>query len=394
MSIEHDGGQTGDRPLDLPKFHVFGVVAAVLALAGCASLPANAPTVHQITKAAKAESSAQIPYRLVPIDAGVIDHLGAAQDPGLYALAALAGDPAPQRADLIRKGDTLTIAVFEVGVSLFGAPTVTTAADSGRAPVANVQTLVAMVREDGSIDLPYVGRMQAGGMYPEQLAAMIKSRMRPLSESPDVIVNITDSLETAVYIGGAVSRPGRFRLTTAHEHLLDALALAGSSPLDVNELEVTLVRGAHTVSVPLNQIGMGDPANLRLLPGDRISLQRVRQSYTVFGATDKVSQVPFEAREVSLAEALARAGGPADSRANPRGIYIFRLEKSDDGKPRATVYQLNLLQPDAYFIAQKFAMRDKDVILFANSSTNALQKALGLLSQLFSPAVAVRTATQ
>jgi len=394
MSIEHDGGQTGDRPLDLPKFHVFGVVAAVLALAGCASLPANAPTVHQITKAAKAESSAQIPYRLVPIDAGVIDHLGAAQDPGLYALAALAGDPAPQRADLIRKGDSLTIAVFEVGVSLFGAPTVTTAADSGRAPVANVQTLVAMVREDGSIDLPYVGRMQAGGMYPEQLAAMIKSRMRPLSESPDVIVNITDSLETAVYIGGAVSRPGRFRLTTAHEHLLDALALAGSSPLDVNELEVTLVRGAHTVSVPLNQIGMGDPANLRLLPGDRISLQRVRQSYTVFGATDKVSQVPFEAREVSLAEALARAGGPADSRANPRGIYIFRLEKSDDGKPRATVYQLNLLQPDAYFIAQKFAMRDKDVILFANSSTNALQKALGLLSQLFSPAVAVRTATQ
>jgi polysaccharide export outer membrane protein len=394
MLIDEDGGQTVDRPLVLPKIRVLGVVAAVLALPACASLPANAPTVNQISKAAKTDSSAQIPYTLVPIDAGVVDHLGVPQSPGLQDLGALAADPAPQRADLIRKGDTLTIAFFEVGVSLFGAPTVTTAADSGRAPVANMQTLVATVREDGSIDLPYIGTIRAGGTYPEQLAATVKARMRPLSESPDVIVTITDTLETAVYIGGAVSRPGRFRLTTAHEHLLDALALAGSSPLDVNELEVTLVRGARSVSVPLNQVGMGDPANVRLLPGDRISLQRVRQSYTVFGATDKVSQVPFEAREVSLAEALARAGGPADSRANPRGIYIFRLEKTADGQPRATVYQLNLLQPDAYFIAQKFAMRDKDVILFANSSTNALQKALGLISQLFSPAVAVRTATQ
>jgi polysaccharide biosynthesis/export protein len=373
----------------------FGIFLLALVLSGCASLPSNAPTVGQVRKAARYAESAPIPFSLVRIDANVVAHMAVAQHPGVFELSGLATSPAPERADLIRRGDTLTIMLFEVGVSLFGGSTTPAmAADSVRAPTAGAQTLILTVREDGAIDLPYIGTVQAAGTYPETLGTTIKQRLRKFSESPDVVVNITDSLKSAVYVSGAVIRPGRVRLTAAHEHLLDVLALAGGSPLDVNELQVTLVRGAHTVSAPLNQIGAADAANVTLLPGDRIVLERVRPSYTVFGATDRVSQVPFDARTVNLAEALARAAGPADSRANPRGVYVFRLEKADDGTSRAVIYELNMLRPDTYFIAQLFPMRDKDVILFANSSTNAAQKALGLISNLFNPFVAVKTATQ
>jgi len=373
----------------------FGISLLALALSGCATLPSNAPTVGQIHKAVQTAAQAPIPYSLVRIDADVVSHLAAPQNPGLMQLAALATGPQPERADLIRRGDTLTVTMFEIGVSLFGGNTPSAAAvDGTRAPTAGTQTLVLPVREDGNIDLPYVGAVPAAGTYPETLSETIKQRLRKFSESPDVVVNITDSLKNAVYIGGAVNHAGRLRLTAAHERLLDALAVAGGSSLDVNELQVTLTRGPNTVSVPLNQIGAGDPANVTLLPGDRLTLERIRPSYTVFGATDRVSQVPFEARTVNLAEALARAAGPADSRANPRGVYVFRLEQTADGKPRAVIYELNMLRPDTYFIAQMFPMRDKDVVLFANSSTNAIQKALGLVSQLFSPAVAVRAVTQ
>lgn len=372
----------------------FGVFLLALALSGCATLPSNAPTVGQIKKAAETSASAPIPYSLVKIDADVVGHLATSQSPGLLQLSGLASDPSSERADLIRRGDTLTVTMFEVGVSLFGGTNPAVLADAARAPTAATQTFVLPVRENGDIDLPYIGSVQAAGTYPEMLGATIKQRLRKFSESPDVTVSITESLKNAVYVGGAVTHPGRFRLTAAHEHLLDALALAGGSPQDVNDLQVTLVRGVHTAVAPLNLIGAADTANVVLLPGDRISLERVRPSYTVFGASDRVSQITFDARTVNLAEAVARASGPADSRANPRGVYVFRLEKADDGTPRAVIYQLNMLRPDTYFIAQMFPMRDKDVILFANSSTNAVQKALGLLSQLFNPFVAVRTAAQ
>lgn len=363
-------------------------------LAGCASLPSNAPTVGEVNKAAATAAAAPIPYSLIPIDAGLVTHLPPSQSPGLLELSALAAGPVPERADLIRRGDSLTVTIFEVGVSLFGGNTTQGMTDAARAPTAGAQTLVLTVREDGDIDLPYIGTVHAAGTYPEALGATIKQRLRPLSESPDVTVNITDSVKNVVYMGGAVTRTGRVKLSAAHERLLDALAISGGSPLDVNDLQVTLVRGAHTASAPLNQIGAGDPADVQLLPGDRILLERARPSYTVFGATDHVSQVPFDQRSVSLAEALARVAGPSDSRANPHGVYLFRIEKAADGSPHAMIYQLNMLRPDTYFIAQMFPMHDKDVILFANSSTNAIQKVLGLMSQLFNPFVAVRTATQ
>lgn len=53
-----------------------------------------------------------------------------------------------------------------------------------------------------------------------------------------------------------------------------------------------------------------------------------------------------------------------------------------------------MLKADTYFLTQMFKMRDKDVILYANSSSNLAQKMVSLLNLLFSPALTVRYATQ
>lgn len=368
---------------------LLGIVMSAFALSACVSLPSNGPTALQIRKGVAKSDAATLPYTIVPIKAETVQQLRPLEDLGVAALGALAEQQPPARSDLIRRGDTLSISVFEVGVNLFGGTSAGLVAEPTRTPSAVTQTFTTQVREDGQVILPYIGPVNAAGKYPETLADTIKQRLRRFSESPDVLVNLADSLENVVYIGGAVSKSGRYRLTSAHERLLDLLSLAGGSPLDVNELQLTLVRGDRSVAVRLNQIGAGDRANLALMPGDRIELLRARQSYTVFGATDKVSQVPFEARTVSLAEAIARVSGPSDTRANPRAIFVFRLEKDKDGVVRATVYQLDMLSPETYFLAQMFPMQDKDVVLFANSSANAIQKFFGLLNQLSSPALSV-----
>ena len=303
-------------------------------------------------------------------------------------MSALGAIPARPRADMIREGDTLSILVFEVGITLFsGQPA---AADAIRTPTAGAQQIVTIVREDGTTDLPYIGTLRASGLYPEQLAEEARRRLARISQSPQVVVNISDTAHNVVYVSGAIAKPGRYRLTAAHEKLLDILALAGGPADNANNVDIKVLRGTQAVQAPLNEISIEEPANFELAPDDRVEVVLRRPSYTVFGATDKVSQIAFEAKSVNLAEAVARATGPSDSRANPRGVFVFRLEEDQtDAHARAVVYRLNMVKPESYFLAQRFLVKDKDVILFSNSSSNLTQKMLTMISQLLNPILPV-----
>jgi polysaccharide export outer membrane protein len=44
------------------------------------------------------------------------------------------------------------------------------------------------------------------------------------------------------------------------------------------------------------------------------------------------------------------------------------------------------IRPTSYFLAQDFAMRNGDLIYFANAKTNTVSKLFGLIGQLVAPA--------
>jgi polysaccharide export outer membrane protein len=373
---------------------VRGAIAltALITLSGCATLPTNAPTAHQVQRALRSGVIGGVPYTLVDIDPAVAMVPPRSSRLPMLEMEALGAGAMFGRTDLIRPGDTLSIAIFEVGVSLFSAGSGVAAPDAG--PTANAQRIAVQVKDDGAIDLPYVSAVKAEGTYPDDLAATIRARLRQFSQSPEVLVAITDSVESVAYVSGLVGRSGRYRLSSAREKLLDVIAIAGGSSVDPADAEVRIVRGDRTAAVPLVDLLPEDLANVTVLPGDRIQLLRRRKSYTVFGATDRVSQVPFEAASVSLAEAVARVGGPSDARADAKAVYLFRFERTGSGgKPQPVIYRLNLMQPESYFAAQLFAMQDKDVLLFANAGANVPGKFLNVINQLFSPFVTVRAAT-
>ncbi len=58
------------------------------------------------------------------------------------------------------------------------------------------------------------------------------------------------------------------------------------------------------------------------------------------------------------------------------------------------IYRLNMLQPASYFLSQRFAVRDKDVIYIANAGANRPAKLVSIINQLFSPFVAARAITR
>jgi polysaccharide export outer membrane protein len=108
-----------------------------------------------------------------------------------------------------------------------------------------------------------------------------------------------------------------------------------------------------------------------------------------------VSQVAFEAPTVSLAEGLARIGGPNDAQADARAVFLFRYDAAAiaAGEP-PVIYRLNLMKPESYIIAQNFQMRDKDLIYIANAAANPVTKFVAILNQLFTPVVTARIITK
>ena len=78
--------------------------------------------------------------------------------------------------------------------------------------------------------------------------------------------------------------------------------------------------------MPYNAILARPTENIFLRGGDTLTVVRQPQTFTVFGATGRNAVVPFEADIITLEEAVAKAGGLLDYRADPTGVFLFRYE--------------------------------------------------------------------
>jgi polysaccharide export outer membrane protein len=200
-------------------------------------------------------------------------------------------------------------------------------------------------------------------------------------------------------VGGEVANGARVPLTTKGDRILDAIATAGGIRIPASDAFVRLTRGQRTVSVAYNAILAHPQENIYVMPGDVITVVRDPQTFTAFGGTGRNAQVPFDAAGITLEEAIAKAGGLLDYRADPAGIFLLRFEPAplvaqlapghtlpSQGNLVPVVYRLNLRDANSFFLARSFPMQDKDMLYVANSASDPLQKALGLFSTVVAPA--------
>ncbi len=372
--------------------------AAVLLLAGCASLPSSGPTAKEIVRATAPDRN-PIGMRIVALNEGALGQMVAREGAADASLPALAAVARPGRNDVVGPGDQLDIGVFEVGVSLFGASRAST---DGFDPSAQGQRFPTVtVDRAGTIRLPYAGTLQVAGKTPNEIAAIIERAYRGKSQTPQVVVSVRGNLSSTVFVSGDVRKPGRLDLSLQNERLLDAIATAGGATAPTPDMVVRFTRDGVQIEERLDRVRAGSPDDLVLVPGDRVELIRSPRSYVVLGAANRPSQVQFEQSDLTLAEAVARAGGPNDNVANPRAVFLFRYDPPAPAQPGVAtptaaepiIYQLNMLDPASYFLAQRFPMRDKDVLYVSNAGINRTGKFIGLINQLFSPFVAARTVT-
>jgi polysaccharide export outer membrane protein len=379
-------------PLTLsPRARALSALSALALLSGCAALPSSGPTASEIRRGLKDQN--EIGFKIVDIDGPLVDKVNsdaAAADAAQPTLSSLAQEG---RNDTIGPGDDLSIGIYEVGVSLFGS---SEGAGGVLDPAARAQSFPdVVVAADGSIRLPYIGRLEVAGHTTAEVQAMIVRGLKGKSQSPQALVTIKSNIASTVYVAGDVHAPGRFTLSLQRERLLDAIALAGGATNSAEDTVVRFNRGTHFLEERLGRIRSGAADDLVLIPGDRVELLKRPRSFISLGATGKVEQTDFETGDLSLAEAVARAGGPTDAVADPSAVFLFRYTPAAPGQTeKPIIYRLNMMQPASYFLAQRFAVRDKDVIYIANAPANRPAKMVNIINQLFAPFVTARALTR
>ena len=329
-------------------------------------------------------------HRPSNIDASTIADLQREEDaiearpPGFAALSGHTTN------DTVGPGDVLDISIFEVGITLFGTQT-----DKGFDPSAHGQGLPQVtVDRDGTITLPYAGKLNVAGHTPDEVARMIERGLQPFSQKPQALVEVKNSITNTIYVFGDVNHPGRVLLSLGHEHLLDVIAVAGGGRSSAEDTIIRLTRGTQVYKERLGLASAGGAGDPVMMPGDRIELIKRPRTFLVLGATAKVAQLPFETGDVSLAEAVARAGGPTDAAADPSAVFLFRYDEEQRSEATPVVYRLNLMLPASYFLSQRFKLRDKDVIYIGNAAANQPSKLISIINQLFSPFITAKVLTQ
>lgn len=356
-------------------------VATALLLAGCAALPTSGPTGSSIRSQIAADIG-ELGIQLVQVET-VNDLPRAPEPPPQFRPDYTPGPPT----EMVGPGDVLNIAIFETGVALFGRPTGTpAAANAGFDPSSRSERFPPMrVSDQGTIMIPFVGSLNVAGRTTSEIERLVRQSLRGKSQNPQVLVSIAEGLTNSVIIGGDIARPGRLVLPTNRERLSEVIALAGGNKGEIKDLLVRVSRNDTVQEWRFSDVLDNPSYDVRIYPSDRITLIRAPRSFSVLGAPGQTSQFPFPAAKTSLIEAVAMAGGANPMSGNARAIFVFRTELDEAGNEVPIVYHFNMMQASSYVLAQRFDMKDKDVVYVGNALANQPTKMIQLVSQLFLP---------
>ena len=378
-------------------------------LAGCspgAFLTESGPTRGAIVGAAsqvvrETGPGSRVRYDIVEVNDGVLRRM----EERIMPSPANHGEQAVYHGE-IGVGDIVGLTIFEAGSGGLFLPR------EGGARSGNYVTLPnQQVDRDGNISVPFAGRVKAAGLLPAELGTQIQALLSRRALEPQVLVTIADRRAEPVSVLGEVGKATTFTLDPAGLSLLGAIARAEGPKYPAYESVVTLQRAGQLWRARLSDVAANPVLNRSLEPGDILYVSREQRYFVAMGAIGQSTslgpvdrRLPFQDDNLTLVDALGRAGGLNDNLANPRAIFVYRLEPSlaprrptaaNAAVPEApaavpTIYLVNLNDPAGFFYASRFKVHGEDVVYVANAPASDLQKFLNLMVGASGSAASVR----
>lgn len=358
-------------------------------LGGCTALPRAGPYRSDLMEAGTKNGIAVI--EVDPTTANVLAANKSASLVGTF------GNTQPAREQRIGVGDAVQITLWEAaGGGLFSSPVVDRSSAGSRSATIPEQ----QVARDGAITVPFAGRVPVVGRTPPEIERVIVERLADKAIDPQALVTVTRNISNTVTLMGEAGPGARVPLTLRGDRLLDVIASAGGVRAPLQDIAVVLERGGRNLRVPMQAV-LDDPRqNIYVQPGDVVTLVRDPQTFTAIGATGRNAVLPFETVNLTLDEALGKAGGLLDERADARGLFVVRYETPEVASqlPQASkavaqaggvpaIYHLDLRDSNALFLARRFPMRNKDIMYVSNAPLTEVQKVLTLVNLLLTPVI-------
>jgi len=181
------------------------------------------------------------------------------------------------------------------------------------------------VQDDGSVNIPNVGRVAIAGLTIEQSEDRLFQRLVENQFDPTFSLEITEFNSRRVSIGGAVGQPGVLPVGLQPLLLGDALASVGSVAVpDQDFATVRIYRDGTLYQIPVTTLyERGDLLNTRLVDGDAVFVDtsyELDQAQTYFQQEIDLIQARQQARAAALnelnAEVSIRRGELNEARAN------------------------------------------------------------------------------
>jgi len=372
---------------------VAAVSLAAATLHGCTGIPDDGPNPHVIRAQATVRLDAGkgnkplTDYALVDLTTEVLSYFPEETPKSLRgSFGSARSGPAVLPLGI---GDVVEMSIFESSAGGLFVP-----AEAGSRPGNFVTLPPQTIAQDGTLSVPYVGRLAAAGRTATQVQAEIERRLADRAIEPQAVLNIVRSRSTEVSVLGDVGASGKFEISPGGERILDIISRAGGVSGPGAESTISLQRGGSTASVAYERLLVSPKENVYVYPGDLIYVKRDRRTYLAFGASGVNGRIDFEDSNLTFAEAVAKAGGPLDLRAEPAAVFLYRVVdaeilsrmgipatvKSGGGFP--VIFKVNLRDPAGYFLAQKFRMQDKDIIYISDAKAVEIIKFLDILNSI------------
>ena len=350
-------------------------------LVACTALPADGPAPHQVVRNA---STAAAPYLLVKLTPDVVSRAGQIQSTVFSSLGGAGPGASPQI--MLGVGDVISVTIFEAAAGGLFIPST-----SGARPGNFVTLPDQNVDNSGNITMPYAGTIRAAGRSIPDIQQDIVNRLKDRAIEPQVVLTLKEQRATEVSVLGAVNASARLPINPSGDRLLDVIAKAGGPQFPAHETYVTLQRGRREATEPFGRLVDHPAENVYVRAGDIVVLARKPETFVALGASGKNDQLDFGAATLTLAEAIGKAGGLVDQRANATFVFLYReedrsvLEKlgyntinfATDMIP--TIYTVDVRDPSGYFLASKFDVHDKDVLFIANAASVDISKAFSFI---------------
>jgi polysaccharide export outer membrane protein len=367
-----------------------GIGAMMVVLSSCTTLPSSGPTHQAIDsqasqKLVSEDKKSGIDYALVDITKSVVSHYDYSVISSLEAGFGV-GRSSPPEVQL-GVGDVVEISIFEAQAGGLFIPD-----DAGSRPGNYITLPKQTVDRAGMITVPYAGSVEAAGRPVSAVQSDIEKRLANRAIEPQVVITTTLSRSNMVSILGDVNAPAQLDLNPAGERVLEVISRAGGINAPGYETYVTIERRGRKATVLFRTLIDKPSENIYVRPGDVVYVNRERRTYLAFGASGLNGRIDFEDSNLTLGEAVAKAGGLLDDRADPSQVFLYRevdrktLQETGvdvsrfSGDTIPTVFRANLRDPSIFFAVQQFKMKDKDIIYVSNSNATEINKFLSFVN--------------